>query len=133
MKEADATLEEVLVHHLEHLDDVFPDLRGHARTVTHTLTTLLPRGVSSLAAVAKVMGMSERVLQSHLQAEDTSYQQLLDGLRSDLARRYLRSSELPLLEVAMLLGYGDAAAFHRAFKRWTGETPGRYRRALQAG
>jgi AraC-like DNA-binding protein len=57
-----------------------------------------------------------------------SYQELLDGARRKAARRYLSESSLAIGEVAYLVGFSEPAAFHRAFKRWFGLTPERFRR-----
>ena len=54
-------------------------------------------------------------------------------MRSGLAEQYLAATSLALHEVAFLLGFSDAAAFSRAFKRWHGTTPGDYRRHQAAG
>jgi AraC-like DNA-binding protein len=60
-------------------------------------------------------------------AEGTSFREILDGLRRDLALRYLSEDRLAIGEAAYLLGFSDASAFHRSFKRWTGKTPAGYR------
>jgi AraC-like DNA-binding protein len=56
----------------------------------------------------------------------TNFQTVLDSLRSSLARNYLEQRQYGIKEIAFLLGYSDAATFSRAFRRWTGTTPGRY-------
>ena len=66
-------------------------------------------------------------MQRRLQEEGTSYQQLLDDTRRELAEQYLGQVDLTLLEVAYLLGFADPSNFFRAFRRWFGETPGEYR------
>ncbi|WP_290883145.1 helix-turn-helix transcriptional regulator [Fischerella sp.] len=68
-----------------------------------------------------------RQLQRELQAEGTSYQQLLDETRKELALRHLQNLDTPIHDVAFLLGFSEPSAFHRAFKRWTGQTPRVYR------
>jgi AraC-like DNA-binding protein len=70
--------------------------------------------------------MSGRQLQRVLQAEGTTYQALLDEARRDLALARLRLPGTTAAEVALLLGYSEAGAFTRAFRRWTGTTPGAY-------
>jgi AraC-like DNA-binding protein len=75
--------------------------------------------------------MSPRSLQRRLQSEGTSFAQVLVDLRRDLALRYLRDERIAIGEVGFLLGFLDVAAFHRAFKRWTGSTPAQYRRSVQ--
>jgi len=78
--------------------------------------------------VAHQLAMSQRTLQRKLREHDTSHQQLLDDLRKNLARTYLDEPSMSIGEVAYLLGFSESSAFHRAFKRWTGQTPSEYRR-----
>jgi AraC-like DNA-binding protein len=87
----------------------------------------LAGGELSLEAVAAAMKLSRRTLQRHLAEEGVSFQQLTDGVRRELACRWLHKGERPLGEVAFLLGYTEMSAFFRAFKRWTGTTPTEYR------
>jgi AraC-like DNA-binding protein len=72
--------------------------------------------------------MSESTLARHLEDEGTTFKALLDDLRRRLALRYVGLSQLPIAEIALLLGFSQAAAFHRAFRRWTDQTPLEYRR-----
>lgn len=99
--------------------------------VTHqarqVLCRLLPQGEPKRQAVASALGMSTRTLQRRLQEEHTSFQQLLDETRRELAMQFLRQRRLTLLEVAYLLGFADPSNFFRAFKRWFGMPPGQYR------
>ncbi len=87
----------------------------------------LKAGDPSAAPVARRLGMSERTLQRRLKEEGQSYSGLLDEVRAALARAYLRDPELPLAEVAWLVGFSEQSAFTRAFKRWTGTTPRQWR------
>jgi AraC-like DNA-binding protein len=80
------------------------------------------------AGVARALGMSERTLSRRLDAEGTSFRELLDRLRGETAAALLRDPTLPIAEIAFFLGYSEPAAFHRSFKRWTGRTPLAYRR-----
>ena len=86
----------------------------------------LPDG-AQVADVARALNMSVRTLQRNLADEGTTYRQALDTVRRDLACRYLEDRTLSLSEVAVLLGFGEQSSFHRAFERWTGESPGRWR------
>jgi len=88
---------------------------------------LIPEGRATLPRVAAGMNCSARTLQRQLAEYNLSYQALLDGVREQLARRYLGRTFLTLSELSLLLGYSDQSAFSRAFKSWTGETPGRFR------
>ena len=67
-------------------------------------------------------------MRRELAAEGTSYRQLIDQLRHRLAVRYLADDRLSIAEAAFLLGFSELSAFHRAFKRWTGQTPAGFRR-----
>jgi AraC-like DNA-binding protein len=61
-----------------------------------------------------------------------SFSQLLDETREPLARHYLRDASLELADIAFLLGFSEAGSLARAFRRWTGQSPGAYRRSLLA-
>ena len=90
-----------------------------------------PRGLPRLDEAAELLGLSSRTLRRHLQEEGTSYQKLVDEFRTELAREYLRSGRIMPKEVAYLLGFQDQSAFRRAFKLWTGQTPGQWRAAAR--
>lgn len=77
--------------------------------------------------IAAALNVSDRTLQRRLQAEGTTFQQLLDDTRRELAQKYLRKPRTPLRDVAELLGFEDQSNLFRACKRWFGESPGRYR------
>ena len=97
-------------------DRVVLDLR-------RALTSRLPRGEMAIDVVARDIGMSTRTLQRRLSAAGSSYQQVLDSSRREMAERCLTGSSLSVAEIAYMLGFSEPAAFHRAFKRWTGVTP----------
>lgn len=98
-----------------------------AQVVRSTLITLLPKGEPSRAAAASALHISDRTLLRRLQKENTTYQEVLDLLREELAYGYLKREDLSLEETAYLLGFSDVSAFSRAFKRWTGNSPGQWR------
>ena len=81
----------------------------------------------SVETIARNLMMNVRNLQRELQAEGTSYQQILDNTRQELALRYLKKLDTPIYNVAFLLGFSEPSAFHRAFKRWMGLTSKAYR------
>ena len=87
----------------------------------------------SLAATAKALALGERTLRRRLEEEGTSHRALVDEVRKELALSYVRDTSLSLGELAFLLGFSEAAAFHRAFRRWTGQRPAELRARLSRG
>lgn len=80
-----------------------------------------------LARVAATLFVSERTLKRRLQAEEASFQNLVDQVRLERAGELLEKTSMNLSQIADALGYADAANFTRAFKRWTGQSPSQYR------
>ena len=76
---------------------------------------------------ARAMFVSKRTLARRLEAEGTSYRRIREGLLSELAARHLRESSLTVEAVSAMLGYGDTAAFRKAFRRWYGTSPTAFR------
>jgi AraC-like DNA-binding protein len=97
-----------------------------ASAVRRQLVNMLPSGQATEEEVAQRLNRSVSSLQRYLRAEGTRYRDILDRTREDLAREYLQSREHPIAEVAYLLGYSDQSTFTRAFKRWTGVSPGAF-------
>jgi len=86
---------------------------------------------TTLESVGRALHASPRTVQRWLEAEGTSFSEVLDGARAALARTLLREGDLPLAEVAARVGFSDVAPFTRAFRRWTGTPPGMFRRAAR--
>jgi AraC-like DNA-binding protein len=80
-----------------------------------------------METIAGALGMSVRSLRRHLSEKGVTYQELLDQVRRDLALDYLSNSLLTVEQIAELVGYGEAASFRKAFRRWTGKAPGECR------
>jgi len=92
-------------------------------SVENAIAPLLPHGKASVEEVARQLAMSPRTLARRLTEEGTSYSEVLEGLRNDLAARYLGDREFGIAQIAWLLGYQETSAFSRACKRWTGKAP----------
>lgn len=90
----------------------------------------LPNGELSAEKLASRLNMSLRKLQGKLQQQNTSYQQLLDKARKELASKYLSNTRYSITEVTFLLGFASNASFCRAFKRWFDVSPSEYRQQL---
>lgn len=99
--------------------------------VRRCIAEALPTGVPDIANIARRMATSESILRSRLDEQGAKFRELLDATRAELAQSYVRDRRLPLGEVAFLLGYAEVSAFHRAFKRWTGQTPTTWRMHAQ--
>lgn len=84
---------------------------------------------ASIAEVAAALHLSLRTLSRRLAAEGTHFQAIKDEVRRDLAVQELTSGNQPLVALAYSLGFEDLPSFNRAFKKWTGSTPGSYRRS----
>jgi AraC-like DNA-binding protein len=89
-------------------------------------TTLTP------AAVARALEVSTRTLSRRLAAEGTSFRQILDQARCEMAMALLHDGSLSVGDIAFFLQYSEPAAFHRSFRRWTGQTPREFRQGLTA-
>ncbi len=123
---------DMLVLHERLVEEELERLEG-ARTSQQVLRLLKAgalRPEPRREQVAAALSISDRTLQRRLQAEATSFQQLLDETRRELAQQYLRKPNSPLKLVAELLGFEDQSNLHRACRRWFGESPGRYRARL---
>lgn len=99
--------------------------------VRHLMTPMFRGETPSLERVAAHLGMTPWTLQRHLATEGTGFRQLLDKTRQQLAEDYLRETESSLSEIAWLLGFANPPAFHKAYQRWFGISPGERRKELR--
>lgn len=106
-----------------------PSLSSRVKT---EIVSLMKGEEPTLATVADRLAMGVRTLQLHLKEAGTSYQQLLDEARRDLAVSHLREPNLSTTDIAYLLGFAEPSVFFRSFKKWTGQTPGAFRSAQVA-
>jgi AraC-like DNA-binding protein len=94
--------------------------------VESLLVNLLGTGGVQMDTVAGKLGLSRPTLFRMLKEEGVTFQQVLDEMRHKTAVRYLNGEKLSVKRTARLLGFSDATAFSRAFKRWTGASPRTY-------
>ncbi|WP_447724907.1 helix-turn-helix transcriptional regulator [Sphingomonas koreensis] len=97
------------------------------REVERHIEPLLASGAARIDRVASGMGCSRQTLYRRLKAEGLTFEQILDALRHRHALKLMRHRELSVKEAAYQLGFSDPAAFSRAFKRWTGQSPAGFR------
>jgi AraC-like DNA-binding protein len=125
----DSSLHGVLRAHAEQLLMELAPGETCADGVRAQLLRLLPKHEASAERVARKLGMSRRTLTRQLEAEGTSFTELFSALRRQLAERYLQHTDDSVEDIAFQLGYSEASAFVRAFRRWNGRAPREYRRA----
>lgn len=99
--------------------------------VQQLLGPMLHGDTATIEDTAARLGIPDWTLRRKLKEEGTSFQTLLDDMRKDLALGYMRDSGLSFGEIAYILGFSTPGAFQRAFKRWTEQTPGDYRKRLK--
>ena len=110
-------------------NDLLQDLKSRVG-VAGEIRALLIRDIANpptLAAIAKLLEVSDRSLRRQLQDQGISFRGLLDELRMQIALKYLRTTKLDNEDIALALGFSDAANFRRAFRRWTNKSPSEIR------
>ena len=102
-----------------------------SRSITHRIREILGddfrEDMPSFAQLTGLLNMSARTLRRRLEKEGTSYQRIKDNARRDVAISMLSRDGMTVSAVAEQVGFSDPSAFHRSFKKWTGQSPGSYR------
>lgn len=114
---------DVLKAHAEELLVRLDSSKSVRARVEQVLIDRLPKRDVGIEAVSRELGLSRQTLFRRLKAEGVTFEQVLDGLRRKLALQLLDGKHASVNETAYRVGFSDPAAFSRAFKRWTGESP----------
>jgi len=130
---ADSRLFGIMKRFLELVLEEMPPEDVLITAVRRAVAESVRNGEPSLGRIAKRMAMSPRTLQRHLKERGTDFKNLVDDTRRRFALTYLKDRRNAFTEIAFLLGYSDASAFNRAFKRWTGLAPSAYRAQAASG
>lgn len=101
--------------------------QGFADQVRSHIAIGLNQGEPNLEAIAEGLGLSSCTLTRRLKLEGTTFSSLVDNVRYELAEHYIKQKNIPISEMAFLLGYSEVSAFSRAFKRWFGINPRQWR------
>jgi len=131
LRRSDAELHHVLLEHAKNLltQQTFS---SPLEVIKDYILKTLPDHVPDIEEVSDYLNLSVRSTQRKLQEYSTSYSDVLDSIRKELALTYLKQTQNSVLYVSERLGFSEQSAFQRAFKRWTGTTPRRYRLSLSA-
>lgn len=105
------------------------DSSAVATAVSRMLVQTLPSGRSDQETIASRLHRSRSTLQRQLSSEGTSYRDILETTRQALASRYLKEGDYSQAQIAFMIGFADQSNFARAFKRWTGVSPGEFQKA----
>ncbi|WP_420584386.1 helix-turn-helix domain-containing protein [Ruegeria sp.] len=120
-------------HLLEYGERVLAERRSPRQKlraqVEGLITRSMPGTIIHANEAAANLGMSPRTFARRLRDEGTTYREIVDDLRCDLAQTFITNG-MPLSEIAYSLGYADQPAFSTAFKRWTGQAPSAFRSRL---
>ena len=93
----------------------------------HLALLRTPEQYPSIQEVAEQLAMSERSLRRRLTELNTSFKEIFNKVRLELALRYLQDSNLAMEDIAQLVGFSDSTSFYRSFKKWTGKAPSAFR------
>lgn len=127
---ADPALHRLAVAHAdERLSARGEDVVAQVRQAVHAR---LLDGELTVEGVARALGMSSRTLQRRLAGRGLSLRRVIDEARRAMALSEVERGGRPLVDIAFAVGFSEASAFDRAFKRWTGTTPTAYRAAARA-
>lgn len=124
---ADPMLAQELTRYAEMLLSKLPEVGNATSNVRRMLIDMMPDAEPRIEIVARALALSTRSLQRQLRAEGTSFSGLLDQVRHQVSLEHLDNGR-SVEEIAFVLGFSRAAAFQRAFKRWTGMSPREYKK-----
>jgi len=111
-------------------EEVIDDEHMEVVARVRQLVMKYPGREGSLERVGERLGMSARSLRHHLKSAGVSFHLIRSQIRKTFANRYLKDTNMPLQKIAEVLGYSDQASFTKAYRSWTGETPGDIRRGV---
>jgi AraC-like DNA-binding protein len=127
IRSAEPGLAKILDRYADEMLERLPRADDFAGRVRQAVVKLGVGTSPTLWQIARSFHMTARTLQRRLSEEKLSFRRLVDDGRRDLAMRYVVRDDLSIAEVGQLAGFDSATSFHRAFRRWTGMTPARYR------
>lgn len=127
---SDSRLLSILLRHADSLLGSLPSVGDIVARVSSSIARELSAGLPTLLTTSGALRMTPRTLQRQLARHGMSHSGLLDDVRRGMAMKYIADAGLSVGEIGYLLHFSDPTAFHRAFRRWTGEAPLYYRKKL---
>jgi len=126
--QADPGLNAMMDRQAAVLLEMFDSKLNLVNSTREQVASRLPNGDPILDDVAEALSLTARVLQNRLKESGTTFKEVVDDVRKQLALSYLSEEDVPLIDVAFLLGFSEQSSFSRAFKRWMGKSPMEYRK-----
>jgi AraC-like DNA-binding protein len=127
---ADDALRRVLQEQVDLLEREEPRVSEQVRRL---LRTLLCTRSPSIEEISALMRMTRRTLARRLEAEGTTFKELSDSVHFEIARQLIRNTALSLTRISLALNYSEPSAFTRAFRKWSGMSPGEWRESHATG
>ncbi len=124
---ADTKLLQILELTCQKIIGPTPEMQDLGREVRRLIVEGLPKGSANIDAIADELNISNKTLERRLAERGQSFSALLDETRCKAAKHYLEETDMRIAQVAYMAGYTEPAALVRAFKRWTGTTPIKFR------
>jgi|GEM_PF-1543741 len=127
LRQSDTHLYEIIQKAAMEELDRFGQLESPLTRIANEIATNLAHGACTLPHISAKLGMSQRAVQRLLEKEGTSFRKLSEEIRRSAAERYLRGTDLPMKEIAYLIGFSELSTFSRAVKTWFGVSPRKFR------
>ena len=128
--QSDSVLIRLLKKQFDELLAELPPKNEFETVVRQCIIRLIRDGEPELDNVADALHLTTRTLHRRLVDVGSNFRSLLDDVRQRMAEDFLRDTNLQLSDIAQLLGYAEQSTFHRAFRRWTGDTPLHYQQKI---
>ena len=129
LRRHDAHLYEIILTSANSELERFGQFESPLSRIANEVSASLSTGTCTLPQISAKLGMSQRAVQRLLEKEGTSFRQLSEEVRRSAAERYLLGTDLPMKEIAYLLGFSELSTFSRAVKTWFGVSPKKVRDA----
>jgi AraC-like DNA-binding protein len=129
IEHAQPELRRILLKDIENSDSFTP--QNFPLDVARIVRTNIGTGHCTAEKISTLLGISVRALSGRLEEHKTSFKQIVENVRFEMARQMMENTDIPLRDISELLDYSEVSAFTRAFTRWAGTAPGNWRRSAR--